>query len=146
MRSKKISDLTDPRLLGVMAVATDPLMHELAVKWAFWVKGYLAAGKPLMVIDRAAFMLPMPIDVYNALGRKTFDGTDVETACMDMASASGWTPNNLLYMIGMESFEGYSALALSCLVTIRGQIEDDEITSWRAFAAILKRDDMECAG
>ena len=143
-KSRPISSIYDARLLGVTEVAHRQMPPEVA-QWGAWVKAYMARGEHLTLIERARFELPPPINIWQVMGNKTFEGSGVEKACCMIAKDCGWTFNQLLERTGLGQFSGYPALALCTLVGIRSS-RDHGIFSWRRFARQIDRAKEEARG
>lgn len=135
--SKPIEDINDPRFWGMVAIATDPMPDEVA-QWGAWVKAYLARGQILPLIERARLEMPPPIEIWRAMGERTFDGRSAQSACMSIAAACGWTPRQMAGYTGLREFEGYAAVALCTLVGIRSS-RNAEPFAWRTFHRKLER-------
>jgi len=138
-RARPIDSIYDPRLLGISEIASRPGEFAPEVNdWGAWVKAYLARGDALTLIERAKFELPMPIDIWEASGCRTFEGLRTERACLEIAKACGWTFNQMLDRTGLAQFSGYPALAICTLVGIRSA-RDHGIFSWRRFSSQIER-------
>lgn len=141
--SPPIESVYDERLLGLPAIATETDIPPEVVRWAPWVRSYMAQGRHDLLIARAMFELPPPIEIWEAMDHRTFDGLHTRHACETIALACGWTVNQMLAQTGLAQFSGYPALAVCTLVGIRSARNRVQEFSWRSFAAKVERMDVE---